>query len=150
MMAHSEYVDNAAIFSGGAKKSNKTKAPKEPKPTKPVKAAKAKKDGGALVDDIKSLAVPFAILLAKEGLETMFKKKNNSKSKSAVGGMSKPIGTMDGGGNCSMRKSGGGKTVGGSSCGSCSVKPMGGATAASQRERYTQLSDEIDKFLSKY
>lgn len=36
-----------------------------------------KKTGGALMDDLKNLAVPFAILLAKQGLQGMFESKDS-------------------------------------------------------------------------
>ena len=55
---------------GGRRKSTKTT-----KSTKGTKSSRSKKSGGALIDDVKNLAVPFAILLAKQGLQTMFDKK---------------------------------------------------------------------------
>lgn len=42
-------------------------------------AKKTTKKGGALMDDVKNLAVPFAILLAKQGLQTMFDRKKTAK-----------------------------------------------------------------------
>lgn len=53
---------------GGRRKSKSTKQ------AKATKSSRSKK-GGALIDDVKNLAVPFAILLAKQGLQTMFDKK---------------------------------------------------------------------------
>lgn len=43
-----------------------------PKPKSSTKPKTPKKQGGALVNDVKNLAVPFAILLAKEGLSKYF------------------------------------------------------------------------------
>lgn len=60
----------------GGKKSKKTVA-KKPVGKKPV--GKRTKKGGALMDDVKNLAVPFAILLAKQGLQSMFDKKKAKK-----------------------------------------------------------------------
>lgn len=66
-------VESEYTFTGGAKKIRKSKK----SGTKKVVSKKgpSKKKGGALMDDVKNLAVPFAILLAKEGLSKMFSKK---------------------------------------------------------------------------
>ena len=57
---------------GGKRKTKKCSTKKSPK-----------KKGGALMDDVKNLAVPFAILLAKQGLQTMFDKKASKVEKKA-------------------------------------------------------------------
>lgn len=117
------YEDTLAL-SGGAKKKA---AAKKPAAKKPAAKKPAAKKGGALVDDVKNLAVPFAILLAKQGLEGMFKKKEK-KASAAV----------------SVRR----RSAAGGSCSSCATVPAqaGGAKV----NRYKQLSDEIDRFLAKY
>lgn len=55
-----------------AKKSDAKKASKAPA------KRSSRKQGGALIDDVKNLAVPFAILLAKQGLQSMFDKKKTT------------------------------------------------------------------------
>ena len=115
------YEDTLAL-SGGAKGKKKAAA-KKPAGKKP-----AAKKGGALVDDVKNLAVPFAILLAKQGLEGMFKKKEKKPS-AAV----------------SARR----RSAAGGSCSTCATVPTAQAGGA-KVNRYKQLSDEIDRFLAKY
>lgn len=112
------------ILSGGKKKRTAGKKPaaKTGKPGKPGKK------GGALVDDIKNLAVPFAILLAKQGLDGMFNKKAEKKT------------TVKATAKRSAKSA-----TGGSGCSSCATK-----TGGSAKNRYAQLSAEIDKFLSNY
>jgi hypothetical protein len=63
---------------GGAKRSTKTSQKPSQKPPK----QQNNKRGGALLEDITNLAVPFAILLAKEGLQGMSKKKTTEKKAS--------------------------------------------------------------------
>jgi len=63
----------------GGKKVKKGGAAKKPSASKKVVPKKATKKGGALMDDVKNLAVPFAILLAKQGLQSMFDKKKTKK-----------------------------------------------------------------------
>jgi hypothetical protein len=60
------------LMDGGKGKTKKCSTKKSPK-----------KKGGALMDDVKNLAVPFAILLAKQGLQTMFDKKASKVEKKA-------------------------------------------------------------------
>lgn len=124
------YEDTLAL-SGGAKKGaakGKKTAAKSKKPAAAKGKKPASKKGGALVDDVKNLAVPFAILLAKQGLEGMFKKKEKKSSSAAV----------------SVRR----RSAAGGSCSTCATVPAqaGGAKV----NRYKQLSDEIDRFLAKY
>ena len=61
---------------GGAKRSTKTSQKPSQKPPK----QQNNKRGGALLEDITNLAVPFAILLAKEGLQGMSKKTTEKKA----------------------------------------------------------------------
>lgn len=63
----------------GGKKTKKGVAAKKPSASKKAVPKKATKKGGALMDDVKNLAVPFAILLAKQGLQSMFDKKKTKK-----------------------------------------------------------------------
>ena len=110
----------AEPMSGGRKK----------KPT----AKKSAKKGGSVLSDVQSLAVPFAILLAKQGLESLKEKKTvkkaavSARQKSAAGG-----------------------------CGSCaSAVPVarGGAApkaaAKSGGKGYAKLSKQIDDFLKNF
>ncbi len=61
---------------GGRKSRKSAKKSTASKSTKGKSSKKA--SGGALIDDVKNLAVPFAILLAKQGLQTMFDKKKSA------------------------------------------------------------------------
>ena len=75
----SKFVDMSKMpsmpgMTGGKKTKKVVKKPAGKKP-----AAKKTKKGGALMDDVKNLAVPFAILLAKQGLQSMFDKKKAKK-----------------------------------------------------------------------
>ncbi len=113
----------AEPMSGGRKKATKKPA-----------AKKGAKKGGSVLSDVQSLAVPFAILLAKQGLESLKEKKTvkkaavSARQKSAAGG-----------------------------CGSCaSAVPVarGGATpkaaAKSGGVGYAKLSKQIDDFLKNF
>lgn len=115
-----ESYEQTLALSGGAKKKAVKKAAAK-------KAAPKSKKGGALVDDVKNLAVPFAILLAKQGLEGMFKKKEK-KASAAV----------------SARR----RSAAGGSCSTCATVPA--QAGGGKMNRYKQLSDEIDRFLAKY
>lgn len=122
------------LVSGGSCSAKKCKTNKKTttKSTKPKSGKKGAK-GGALVEDIKSLAVPFAILLAKEGLEKMFKdKKKTTKTESAKKS------------TATRRKA----TVGGD-CTSCGT-PMAPMKGGSKKSKYAKLSEEIDNFLKDY
>lgn len=120
------------VMSGG-KKVAKKPAAKKPAAKKP--AAKAKK-GGSLAEELKSLAVPFAILLAKQGLDGMFDSKKKGSKKAIEVSSSKRKAAVGGG------------------CSSCAqpVAPKAGGSksAGSSKSRYAQLAKEIDDFLSKY
>lgn len=103
------------------------------------KSAKSKK-GGSFVGDVQNLAVPFAILLAKEGLSKVFKKDakdtKSTKSTSSLSAKSasRPASTR--------RRS----TLSGGSCNLGCGALTGGRAA---RELF-QLQKEIDHFLEKY
>lgn len=96
--------------------------------------------GGAIVDDLKTLAVPFAIILAKKGLDMSKKKKSNVTVTSGMSPKStkKPM--------SSRRKT---TFVGGcsSGCGGHLDIPQGGGSAGGQIKK---LHRSIDNFLKKY
>lgn len=137
--------------SGGKRKVKKTPEPKPvakkapapapaasaSKSARPVSRKPVPKRGGAIVDDVKTLAVPFAILLAKEGLNKLFKEK---KSASASSLSPKAAATP----SSTRRRS----TLSGGSCNlGCGVGgQMGGAAA---RDLFN-LQKSIDNFLQKY
>jgi hypothetical protein len=88
-------------------------------------AKKSVKKGGFIADDIKNLAVPFAILLAKQGLTNMFdKKKQESKAKTPS--PSKPS-------SIQRRKS-----------------VSGGSASVEVRENFDSIAKQINNFLKKY
>jgi hypothetical protein len=133
-------------LSGGKRKVKKTTEPKPvakkapapapaSKSTRTVSRKPVPKKGGAIVDDVKTLAVPFAILLAKEGLNKLFKEKKSASSLSpkaaATPSSTRRRSTLSGG-SCNL-----GCGVGGQ---------MGGAAT---RELFN-LQKSIDNFLQKY
>jgi hypothetical protein len=87
------------------------------------KVTKKGKKGGALMDDVKNLAVPFAILLAKQGLQTMFDKKKKTSTGSELSARSAASATS------SRRKS----TLTGGSCGSQCAAHVAPATGGAKR-----------------
>lgn len=93
----------------------------------PPKPSKAKK-GGALVDDMKNLAVPFAILLAKYGIESMTDKPKD-----------KPAAKKTKGGDCKTCEPGLDKK-----------KKTKKGGDPEMKKRFTQVANEIDAFLAKY
>lgn len=95
--------------------------------------SKKEKQGGSFVADVNNLAVPFAILLAKEGLSKVFKKDTKKASVSPKTAR-KPS---------SLRRK---STLAGGSC-NLGCGAMTGGRAA--RELFT-LQKEIDNFLEKY
>lgn len=141
---------------GGAKKTTKTSKTAKPssaktakpssaktvKPASKTKSSKSKsKSGGALMEDIKNLAVPFAILLAKQGFDSAFEKKAAAaESKSAS---SKRRGTMAGGSACA---SGCGMTGGQSQKQQQRRQPEGQVL----QKRFNHIAKEIEDFLNKY
>lgn len=62
---------------GGKKRSKTKKVVKKPVKETTEKKSKSKKTtkGGSIAEDIKNLAVPFALLLAKEGVKKIYEKK---------------------------------------------------------------------------
>lgn len=125
------------LMSGGKRKVAKKVAKKPAVAAKKKAPAKAKK-GGSLADELKSLAVPFAILLAKQGLDGMFDSKKKGAKKAIEVSSSK------------RKTAVGGKT--GGACSACTapvVAKAGGAKGA-PKSRYAQLTREIDDFLAKY
>ena len=110
---------------------------------KPAKGKGKGKKGGALMDDIKNLAVPFAILLAKQGLEGMFSSKKSATAKAsastgATGAIKNRKKTMTGGScGCAANKQDGGKAK------------KGGASKSSKKSNMS-LTESIDNFLRKY
>ena len=144
------FIDNTMTpiprltVSGGKARKKFPAGKAKPAASAKVKAAAkgkpaAKKKGGSLAEDIKSLAVPFAILLAKEGLDTMF----NGKNKSAKASMSasKPA--------SGRKKTAVGGQKGGA-CGSCSTNLPTVGGGAREKSRYASLANDIDMFLRKY
>lgn len=136
-------VDYQAVGGKKQKKQKSKSAPKQLQQEKDKKKQSSQdkkqktsaKKGGAIVDDVKNLAVPFAILLAKEGLSKMFKgdTKKSSKSMSASSA-SKPT--------SSRRRT----TLSGGSCNlGCTALTGGQAT-----KQLFELQNEIDRFLEKY
>lgn len=152
--------------------SDKKKVQKVPK--KSVRSSKKK--GGDLMGDVQKLAVPFAILLAKQGVQAMFEesKKGNSSgnavssspSESVVSSSSKNSKNSK---NNSSSQNGGmkKKQAGGTGCPSCqTVTPMtggskskktvksggtvGDVTEKSIKEKYNDLASRIEQFLSRY
>lgn len=120
-------------------KSSPRKVSKKVDNSKSSKSSKSKQDekkGGSFVADVQNLAVPFAILLAKEGLSKVFKKdeKTAKSSVSSAKTASKPS---------SLRRR---STMSGGSC-NLGCGAMSGGRAA--RELF-QLQKEIDNFLEKY
>ena len=70
-------------------------------PTNRKKVKKVVKKGGSLASDLQNLAVPFAILLAKQGLESMFSNEKKGKSSSPnKKSKSKSVKTVQKGGDC--------------------------------------------------
>jgi hypothetical protein len=115
------------------KKDKQAKSNKQDLQSKKEKQAKK---GGSFIADVNNLAVPFAILLAKEGLSKVFKKDAKDAKKTSVSPKtaSKPS---------SLRRK---STLAGGSC-NLGCGAMTGGRAA--RELFT-LQKEIDNFLEKY
>jgi hypothetical protein len=83
--------------------------------------AKAPKHGGNLVQDLQKLAVPFAILVAKKGLDAAVEKTNQKTASKSAKSTASP---KTGGSTTSKRKA--------------------------VRGEMDKLSNEIEKYLSKY
>lgn len=140
-------VSNSTLSVGGSKRSKTSQSKtcaKQGGQSSKAKSSKSKKQGGALVDDIKNLAVPFAILLAKQGLSTMFEKKSSTdktkKPAAKKATAEKPSST-------SRRKS----VTGGGACTSgCGM--TGGSQKSKKNIQYqfNNIAQEIENFLQKY
>lgn len=111
---------------------------------------KSKAKGGSLVSDLSNLAVPFAILLAKQGLESMFDSKKTAKTlkkSSLKGGKTDTfVGSpLDGGDcGCGAPSTPAPAMVGGKKNGK---KPKKGGETS---KKVLSLNDQIDNFLNKY
>lgn len=124
----------------------RSKSPSQKQSKKSSKSAfQSKKTGGALVDDIKNLAVPFAILLAKEGLENMFKKKADKAEKTAKTASAKKASstarrrTISGGAACA------------SGCGMTGGRKQQKQTAGNKvAQEFESIAKEINEFLAKH
>lgn len=150
------------------RKSTTTKQATKTTTKKSSTGSKGKKRGGALMDDVKNLAVPFAILLAKQGLQTMFDKKKKS-TDTDVEFKAKTASQT----STARRRT----TLTGGSCGSACAQSLHGGTTRTQvqsnsservsktknsntrqggsktnevKSRFEKLSKEIDAFLQKY
>ena len=112
--------------------------------SKSTKSTKSKKQGGALVDDIKNLAVPFAILLAKQGLSTMFEKKSaadkSKKPASKKAPAAKPA-------SATRRRTATGGSACTSGCGMTGGSQKGKKAVQAQ---FDSIAKEIENFLHKY
>lgn len=139
---------------------------------KKVKSTKSKKTGtvkgGALMDNVKNLAVPFAILLAKKGLETMYSNKSSNKDdseisvtklnrKRTVAGGKVLDKQMQGGcgSDCDTSIQSGGIGTKTKTKSTKTVKCEGGNNARGNnamlvKNRFAKLSKEIDNFLEKH
>jgi len=114
---------------------------------KKVKRVRKAIKGGDMLSDIGNLSVPFAILLAKQGLESMFhnKEKIKKKTKDIKEKIKGKLTKSKKGGNC------------GSTC-SASISPLTGGNkeetntlrSKQVKDRFIKLSNEIDNFLMKY
>ena len=97
------------------------------------------KKGGSFISDVQNLAVPFAILLAKEGLSKAFKKDDKESKKIVSSSMSPKTASRT---SSTRRRT----TMSGGSCNLACGAMTGGRAA---RELF-QLQKEIDNFLEKY
>jgi outer membrane biosynthesis protein TonB len=123
------------------KQEKQTKQDKQQKQQKQDLQDKKKqsKQGGALINDVKNLAVPFAILLAKEGLSKMFKE--DAPKKTAP--KSKTLSAKSASKTSSLRRR---TTMSGGSCNLGCTAQTGGQAA----KQLFELQQEIDRFLEKY
>ena len=109
---------------------------------------RTKKNGGAMVDDLKMLAVPFALLLAKEGLD-------KSKSKKTPKSKTKTMSPKSAKSPSSPRRKttlAGGSVTQSGGCHSCNL-PMGPSMSGGSSKtggRMKKLTKDIDMFLKKY
>lgn len=114
-------------------KPKQKQAEKKSSTEKRASPSSSSKKGGSLVQDIKTLALPFALLLAKEGLGKTLKKDAKPQESMAPRRAAKP--------SSSRRRT----TLSGGSCNlGCG---MSGGQAAKE---LFQLQTEIDNFLQRY
>jgi hypothetical protein len=119
-------------LAGGAKKGKKVAAKKGKKV--------ATKKGGSIMKDVSNLAVPFGILLAKQGLDKLVKKSESDKKKPAKKGGEVSEGQKAAVGGAKKAKAPAKKPQ---------VAPKKGGALKLQQE-FDKLSKEIESFLSKY
>jgi hypothetical protein len=117
-------TSKSAKSSKSAQTSKSSKASSSKSSSRGGAEKKNVKEGGFIADDIKNLAVPFAILLAKQGLTSMFDKKKKEEKK--VKTPSKPS---------SLQRR---KTV------------SGGSASVEVRENFNDIAKQINNFLKKY
>ena len=119
---------------GGAKRKPAAKKPAAPKKAAAKEAPKKKmvKKGGSadLVGNLTGLAVPFAFLLAKQGLEAMKEKEKKSAPKKTP---------------TPARKA----SMAGGSCNNCTGMTMSGGSL-NQAKKLAELKNNIDMFLAKF
>lgn len=132
---HDKEQDNKKVKS--SKSSSKTSS----KPSSKPSSKSSSKKGGALMNDVQNLAVPFAILLAKEGLSKMFKNTEEKSSKTSK--KTETTSAKSASSSKSMRRR---STMNGGSC-NLGCGAMTGGEAAKQ---LFELQKQIDNFLEKY
>lgn len=148
-------MDPVVLKDGGKRRKPKsTPTPKRTtKPASAKKPAAAKpKKGGSLPSDVEKLAVPFAILLAKQGLESMFADKKKT-SPSAVGVAKSP--------KTKAKTASASKQSGGTGCSACAAsvptqaggKARGGrarssSSSVSMKNSYESLAQRLERFLA--
>lgn len=104
--------------------------------------------GGSLSEDLQNLAVPFAILLAKQGIETMFidRKKQNAETVSAKSAI-KSTGTK----KTATKKTKKASPQSGGSCGcTAAITPMAGGAKKGAKKTggsLSSLSAAVDHFI---
>ena len=163
-MNSSSQLNNEQTVGGGRKQQQKQQKQQT------QQRQNEQKEGGAMVDDLKNLAVPFALLLAKEGLQGLFQNKSDSdvgvsarksasakkasasstakksasatKSASAKKSVSKK--------NDEQNQQGGACTACQSSCGGKAGGSNKKANSEVLKKNYTSLANKINEFLSKY
>lgn len=100
------------------------------------KQACSSKQGGDLVQHVTGLAVPFAFLLAKQGLDAL-RKSHGEKDDKTLKTKSGKKATLSGG-----------RTPKGGACSSC--PSMRGGRAQQVSQKLDRLRKDIDNFLAKY
>ena len=145
-------VEGEYGLAGGAKKrsskktvAKKTTAVKESsKKSAAVPKTKSSKKGGDLMQNITGLAVPFAFLLAKQGLEALKESKKVEKVEKSE--KKEKQGKPERQSKYTPRTSKKASMEGGA-CSSCTTSLAGGKQISANM---TRLRREIDEFLAKY